>query len=75
MLLGQPFLKESIANGPWEWNVHDAIAMHMPDFRVSEAELTSCKAVRVDGNFGLGCHAFFELPYLLHECASHSLDA
>jgi hypothetical protein len=41
MLLGEPFLKESIAKGPWERNVHDAIAMHMPDFRVSEAELTS----------------------------------
>jgi hypothetical protein len=45
MLFSKPFLQERIANRTREWNVNDPIVMHMADFRVCEAELTTSKTM------------------------------
>lgn len=48
MLLCKPLCQENIVEGPRERNVNNAAGMHMPDFRSSQAEFASAKAMRVN---------------------------
>jgi hypothetical protein len=45
MLFSKPLRNERVANGTREWNVDDPSVMHVTDFRVCEAELTTSKAM------------------------------
>jgi hypothetical protein len=45
MFFSKSFRQERIVNGTREWDVDDPAAMHMADFRVSEAELTTSEAM------------------------------
>ena len=47
MLFSESFRQKRIANGTRKRNVHNTAVMHMPDFRISEAELTGGKAMRM----------------------------
>jgi hypothetical protein len=67
MPFNEPFYQKSIVNGTREWNVDDPSVMHMPDFRVCEAELATSKAMWVDGDPGPRCNCVFELRQRLHK--------
>ena len=48
MLFAKPFRQERIANGTRKWNVDDPAMMHMSNFSISEAKLTSSKTMWMD---------------------------
>src|SRR6266446_6563254 len=75
MLFSEPFRQKRIANGTRKRNVHNTAVMHMPDFRISEAELTGGKAMRMDRDLRPRRDGIFELLQLLHEFDPCPFDA
>ncbi len=73
MFFSQPFRQERIPNGKRKRNVDDPAAMHMPDFRISEAKFACAKPMWVDGDLGPRGNDVFEILQLLHKFASASV--
>src|SRR6266480_702387 len=72
MLFSEPFRQERIPNRTRKRNVDDSAIMHMSDFSISEAKLTTSEAMGVDRDLGPGGNDVFQILQLLHK--SHSVS-
>ena len=73
MFFSEPLREKRIANGTRKWDVYDPAVMHMPNFRLGETELTSSKAMRVDGNPGPRCNSVFQLVQQQHKAHTETI--
>jgi hypothetical protein len=50
MFFSKTILQKGIANGAREWNINDAIRVHVPHFGLPKPEFPAPKAVRMNRN-------------------------